>query len=702
MSVPAMICHLSAILTWFCRLNCSIQSNQIYSALMVILNGFSRPVNQLPRISLRTNVLNTRAHLFEVFFRRVALGYIRVFPLTARRIIEFGFLVQAVFVLVVFIHLHVTFVKSPVTCLDHLRSEFESIKSGSGVSFTSITMDANYLSKGNGSDSFLRRSWPNYGVLRIEVIRSPDPFYSLEDSYAKEFYGTETDYRFEAKNEKTPQVNELDKHIAYIPKNSKYSLAYFAENIIPEHQDFWNSLLSLPFIAYGSIKENFNHFLNYLYASNRERTFSFKENEENMSPYNAIITTRNKLSQLLPEVNRLLFDFFAGIVDFIYDIPIRIYASSGPALNTNESYIIEYALEYGFLRLSPRARNRLNVTVKLIVLDPETNPCFGSKLSRFLMEEFLGYEDLLIGSVKYLSASEGLKGYVVNVMSGQHYKLVISQMSRSSYFAAALIMLLFTFCISVLLRYSSQQLVVVIADILQMFETNTSFGIPVAPFMTVILALVAMETIMSEFFGDSITAFYVILIISVCDHYEAVFCRTELSKRYWPRYFYLYHFGFYAYHYRFNGQFSGVALWVSWLFILHSMIYFFHHYELPNLLSDWEFREFVSNNQLVGQIQLQVSTPSLSVRNSQDASSLNHSINSHERTESLGDLTTTVGDSDNLESNELSNNIFTVTSSVPTFSGISGEIEANRSDLLSNNTALADSPTTSANLNHLE
>lgn len=191
-------------------------------------------------------------------------------------------------------------------------------------------MDANYLSKGNGSDSFLRRSWPNYGVLRIEVIRSPDPFYSLEDSYAKEFYGTETDYRFEAKNEKTPQVNELDKHIAYIPKNSKYSLAYFAENIIPEHQDFWNSLLSLPFIAYGSIKENFNHFLNYLYASNRERTFSFKENEENMSPYNAIITTRNKLSQLLPEVNRLLFDFFAGIVDFIYDIPIRIYASSGP------------------------------------------------------------------------------------------------------------------------------------------------------------------------------------------------------------------------------------------------------------------------------------------------------------------------------------------------------------------------------------
>ncbi|CAH8566575.1 unnamed protein product [Schistosoma turkestanicum] len=669
---------------------------------MVILNGNSRPVNQLPRISLRTNVLNTRAHLFEVFFRRVALGYIRVFPLTARRIIEFGFLVQAVFVLVVFIHLHITFVKSPVTCLDSVRNEFKSMESDSDMSLTSGTTNGNYLSKSNESNSSLQRSWPSYGVLRIEVIRSPYPFYSLEDSYAKEFYGTETDYRFDDKDEHTPPANELDKHIAYVPKTSKYSVAHFTETFIPENQDFWHSFLSFPFIVYGYIKEDFNHFSNYLYARNRKRTFSFEENENHMSPYNALVITRNKLSQLLPAMNRVLIDIFTGVIDFICDIPIRIYTSSGPALNTNDSYIIEYALEYGLLRLSPRARNRLNITVKLIVLDPETNPCFGSKLSRFLMEEFLGYEDLLIGSVKYLSASEGLKGYMVNVMSGQHYKLVISQMSRSSYFVAALIMLIFTFCISILLRYSSQQLVVVIADILQMFETNTSFGIPVAPFMTVILALVAMETIMSEFFGDSITAFYVILIISVCDHYEAVFCRTELSKKYWPRYFYLYHFGFYAYHYRFNGQFSGVALWVSWLFILHSMIYFFHHYELPNLLSDWEFREFISNNHLVGQIQLQVSTSSTPVQNSQNASNLNHSLNSHEETESLGELTTSIDDSDNLESDAVSNNIVTVTSIVTNFGEISSEFEADYNRLLSDNNTLADSPTNSTDLNFVE
>nr|CAD7447480.1 unnamed protein product [Timema bartmani] len=36
------------------------------------------------------------------------------------------------------------------------------------------------------------------------------------------------------------------------------------------------------------------------------------------------------------------------------------------------------------------------------------------------------------------------------------------------------------------------------------------------------------------------------------------------------RFFYLYHFSFYAYHYRFNGQYSGLALITSWLFIQHA------------------------------------------------------------------------------------------------------------------------------------
>ena len=50
------------------------------------------------------------------------------------------------------------------------------------------------------------------------------------------------------------------------------------------------------------------------------------------------------------------------------------------------------------------------------------------------------------------------------------------------------------------------------------------------------------------------------------------------------RFFYLYHFAFYAYAYRFNGQYSNLALLSSGLFTAHSMVYFLHNYEIPYIL----------------------------------------------------------------------------------------------------------------------
>ena len=101
-----------------------------------------------------------------------------------------------------------------------------------------------------------------------------------------------------------------------------------------------------------------------------------------------------------------------------------------------------------------------------------------------------------------------------------------------------------------LLRYSQHQIFVFIVDLLQMLEFNTNITFPAAPLLTVILALVGMEAIMSEFFEDTTTAFYVILIVWICDQYDAICCHTNVTRRYWLRFFYLYHSAFYAYHYR--------------------------------------------------------------------------------------------------------------------------------------------------------
>uniref|UniRef100_A0A7N6BZR1 Transmembrane protein 259 n=1 Tax=Anabas testudineus TaxID=64144 RepID=A0A7N6BZR1_ANATE len=266
-----------------------------------------------------------------------------------------------------------------------------------------------------------------------------------------------------------------------------------------------------------------------------------------------------------------------------------------------EEYIVEYSLEYGFLRLSQSTRQRLNIPVMVVTLDPMKDECFGDSFSRFLLDEFLGYDDILMSSVKALAENEENKGFLRNVVSGEHYRFVSMWMARTSYLAAFVIMVIFTLSVSMLLRYSHHQIFVFIVDLLQMLEMNMTIAFPAAPLLTVILALVGMEAIMSEFFNDTTTAFYIILIVWLADQYDAICCHTNTSKRHWLRFFYLYHFAFYAYHYRFNGQYSSLALVTSWLFIQHSMIYFFHHYELPAILQQIRIQEMLLQNQQAGQ-----------------------------------------------------------------------------------------------------
>ncbi|KAF6097756.1 transmembrane protein 259 [Phyllostomus discolor] len=258
-----------------------------------------------------------------------------------------------------------------------------------------------------------------------------------------------------------------------------------------------------------------------------------------------------------------------------------------------DEYIVEYSLEYGFLRLSQATRQRLSIPVMVVTLDPTRDQCFGDRFSRLLLAEFLGYDDILMSSVKGLAENEENKGFLRNVVSGEHYRFVSMWMARASYLAAFVIMVIFTLSVSMLLRYSHHQIFVFIVDLLQMLEMNMAIAFPAAPLLTVILALVGMEAIMSEFFNDTTTAFYIILIVWLADQYDAICCHTNTSKRHWLRFFYLYHFAFYAYHYRFNGQYSSLALVTSWLFIQHSMIYFFHHYELPAILQQIRIQEML-------------------------------------------------------------------------------------------------------------
>ncbi|KAM6236120.1 membralin isoform 2-T2 [Porphyrio hochstetteri] len=212
-----------------------------------------------------------------------------------------------------------------------------------------------------------------------------------------------------------------------------------------------------------------------------------------------------------------------------------LFSEAASKVWPQEEYIVEYSLEYGFLRLSQSTRQRLSIPVMVVTLDPTRDQCFGDRFSRLLLDEFLGYDDILMSSVKALAENEENKGFLRNVVSGEHYRFVSMWMARTSYLAAFVIMVIFTLSVSMLLRYSHHQIFVFIVDLLQMLEMNMTIAFPAAPLLTVILALVGMEAIMSEFFNDTTTAFYIILIVWLADQYDAICCHTNTSKRHWLR-----------------------------------------------------------------------------------------------------------------------------------------------------------------------
>ena len=346
-----------------------------------------------------------------------------------------------------------------------------------------------------------------------------------------------------------------------------------------------------------------------------------------------------------------------------------------PTLVWSDEYIVEYSLgndacspfvsfflmfllisvEYGFLRLSPQTREKLNISVALVLVDPEKDACFGDTFSRFILKQFLGYDDVLMSSIKSLAESEDNKGYLRNVVSGAHYHFVSRWTSSTSYISAFFVMMIFVrnnniksmksysclisdgfdFDVVALFAASNFRLhrriaanvgiqhadlvsgrafinrglgsrgyvSVSLSKIFSLLRQSVCLfpRVIVSPLKILFsLSLAGMEAIMSEFFEDTTTAFYIILIVWIADQYDAIACHTGITKRYWLKFFYLYHFFFYAFNYRFSGQYSSLALLTMWLFTQHSMIYFFHHYELPVILQQAQIQEILMRNQPEG------------------------------------------------------------------------------------------------------
>nr|XP_047123601.1 membralin isoform X2 [Hydra vulgaris] len=379
-------------------------------------------------------------------------------------------------------------------------------------------------------------SWPRDGLLRVQI--SPGAYV---DKYLTSGYETQ--------DRVVSQLCQLDKVL-----NADLCSRYDLQN----YYIYYNKKHKMLNQCY-----RFN-VSDFLYSISKKLWKGFDSIEIITESANSEIR-RNSEQKKSRNILLTFYEFFTVVNQF----------------STNGDYLFEYSREYGLLHLSFDARRRLKIPVKTILLDPNNDKCFGSNFNRFLLKYFLGYDNILMNSIKRIADTDNNLGYMVNVVTGENYKFVPSSIGKGSYLISFVLMFLFTIAISMLLRYCHQQVFYFIVNMLQVMNMNALIIFPLAPLMAVILSLVGLETIMAEFFHDTSITFYIILMVWTVDQFDTICCHTVISQKYWLRFFYLYHFVFYAYYYRFNGQFDMLALAASWFMIQHSMLFFFHHYELP-------------------------------------------------------------------------------------------------------------------------
>jgi len=469
------------------------------------------------------NFGNYEGLFMHYLFINLSMKYVINFKPKTRRLIEFFALLNALLVFFFLAYIHITFVRSSSYCLE----EVETI-------------------------------WPRDGILRVQVSTNTSlPRYQM----------------FCSQNSFSPSSLVLESEHKKL--NIRYSLPYTLKHLLTLSS---NSHLKTPgnFTAYDRKKfAEYSFFLLEDTCPVMSGNFSQMFQSDFYESLKSINVGPKTYKKDFDELNK----------------EFRKYEDGAGQMNTDASdvrdyYAIEFSTEFGYLRLSSDARKRLSIPTLVVNLQADRDSCFGSNPKKWLLKSYLGYDDFIMSSIRKLVEKSNNQGYLRNLITGEYFRFETVWNNQLSFFISFTTMLIFTIVVTMLLRYSYHQIFIAMVEIVRIVDANTQrliLPIGPGPMFTIILALVGMEEIMLEFFHDSSIAFYVILIIWIADQFDLVCMNSVISRRHWIRFFFLYHFAFYAHHHRFNGRFSKIALLSSWLFIQHSMIYFIHHYELPIL-----------------------------------------------------------------------------------------------------------------------
>ncbi|XP_022235021.1 membralin-like [Limulus polyphemus] len=295
---------------------------------------------------------NMRDRLFHALFVRVALVYARAFPPPVRKLFEYMVLAKALMSLFILAYIHTAFIRTPISCLDHLHND-----------------------------------WPRDGILRVEILHHVE---RREDPYT-----------LETPKEEEQISQERYENTEYLPENlTSQSTVSLTATLESSGKEVGNSNSLLQEKADDSFKE----------AVIQEKRTDIKMGDTLLN--DGKVESSSELSSFL-NLSYMEKEFLPKPHEG-YPHPLKDSLSELEMLTKTvwpqDEYAVEYSLEYGFLRLSASTRQKLNIPVKIVTLDPHKDTCFGDWFSRFLLDEFLGYDDVLMASLKNLAEKEENKG----------------------------------------------------------------------------------------------------------------------------------------------------------------------------------------------------------------------------------------------------------------------------------------------------
>ena len=257
-----------------------------------------------------------------------------------------------------------------------------------------------------------------------------------------------------------------------------------------------------------------------------------------------------------------------------------------------------YSQVKGYLLLPPTLiQERHDLPVQYVMVSPTDSHCFGEPFLQELVFRILNPETVI---VNWLLGLEDKQGYAYHAPTEtlmdlhpttDHERLVFFLQERIGSKLSVVLRTCFLFLITTtLVAFTLRETQERMLDFTQQLHHHVRHGQPVVHLVTRHLIdnlvfcpiMVGMIFFLIEFYhGDKALAFMVLSIVWLAEVFSVVSLRSTNGQHFFPRIFFLLFSLFHFYLFSFPFGFTHTALVCTACFMIHSMLFFWHRYELP-------------------------------------------------------------------------------------------------------------------------